>query len=464
MRKAIPLRNLILSGLTSLCLFAVLAAHGQAPAQKTPAANAQKPGGDNQAAPISKHHPILVLAQGTSPSWSLRLGMKGPERLDRVGYPPIVLEPGEINVADSGASWTYHAKDSTTGADVTVTLARDTCSDTGSEIKYTFRATVDHSQIGALNGCAQTAPEKFPEFRKKNQLDLTDTPDDKDKDKKTVLDPITNSKPPLAVAYIDSAGKIVVAHGALKKIAAPSGLEPDLSHDGKKLLYTRSDSKNGPERTIVLYDSESGRSSDLVGGIVREAFWSPDGSRIAFLKFVEEKWQLWVFPAGSPEKATVVSPMNFADLQGWSSSNTLVATDNENAYWIADDGKVQQTIALKEIYGTDFDVMGGDTIRVHPQNPDLLLVSAYWKNSPAGAPSDSMSLTHSFFLYEVHGKRRTILCPPDAFARFALWSPDGLQVFFTRMLPSKALITQRILWDGTGLRRYDSVSNLVIGK
>ena len=405
-----------------------------------------------------------MLAQGTSPSWNLRLGMKGPERLDRAGYPPIVLEPGEINVADSGVSWTYHARDSVTGADVTVTLARDSCSDAGSEIKYTFRATVDHSQIGTLNGCAQTAPEKFPEFRKKNQLDPTDTPDDKDKDKKPVLDPITNSKPPIAVAYIDATGKIVVAHGSVKKVAAPSGLEPNLSHDGRKLLYTRSDSKNGPDRTIVLYDSDTGRSSDLVTGIVREAFWSPDDSRIAFLKFAEEKWQLWMFPAGSREKASLVSPMNFSDLQGWSAANTLLATDNENAYWITGDGNVQQTVALKEIYGADFDVMGGDSIRVHPQNPDLLLVSAYWKNSPAGAPSDSMSLTHSFFLYEIHAKRRTMLCPLDAFARFAVWSPDGLQVFFTRMLPSKALITQRILWDGTGLRRYDSVSNLVIGK
>jgi len=55
-----------------------------------------------------------------------------------------------------------------------------------------------------------------------------------------------------------------------------------LSHDGKKLLYTRSDSKSSPDRTIVLYDFDSGKSLDLVQGLVRQAFWSPDDGRVAF--------------------------------------------------------------------------------------------------------------------------------------------------------------------------------------
>jgi len=41
---------------------------------------------------------------------------------------------------------------------------------------------------------------------------------------------------------------------------APEGAELALSHDGKKLLYTRSDSKTSPDRTIVLYDLDSGKS------------------------------------------------------------------------------------------------------------------------------------------------------------------------------------------------------------
>ena len=92
------------------------------PAQK-PALNSQsKPAPPAAAAPIpspvSRHYPILVIAHGNEPSWLLRLGMKGPERLDRAGYPPIVLDPDEIVPDQPGVSWVYHAKDDVTGADV----------------------------------------------------------------------------------------------------------------------------------------------------------------------------------------------------------------------------------------------------------------------------------------------------------------------------------------------------------
>jgi len=77
------------------------------------------------------------------------------------------------------------------------------------------------------------------------------------------------------MAYLNPAGSVVLSRGAVKKIVAPAGSELCLSHDGKKLLYTRSDSKTAPDRTIVLYDADSGKSQDLVRGLVRQAFWSP---------------------------------------------------------------------------------------------------------------------------------------------------------------------------------------------
>ena len=68
------------------------------------------------AAPHSTHYPILLLGFGNQPNWNLRIGLKGPERLDRDGYPPIPLEPGEVTQDAAPESWTYHAKDSATGA------------------------------------------------------------------------------------------------------------------------------------------------------------------------------------------------------------------------------------------------------------------------------------------------------------------------------------------------------------
>jgi len=438
----------------------------QKPAAKPSAKPAQTPTQDNVPSPVSKHYPILILAHGSEPFWSLRLGMKGPERLDRVSYPPIVLEPGEITPDDTGNSWTYNAKDTATGATVAVKLTREACSDSMSDTKYTFRVEVNHAQIGQLKGCGQSSPDKFPEFRRKNQLDIPDDTEtnDKDKEKKTVLDPITNFHSPVATAYLDSAGHVIVSRGEVRKTAATSGTEPALSHDGKSLLYTRSDSKTGPERSIVLYEVDTGRAREVAGNNVRQAFWSPDDSRIAYLKSDGKIWQVWTAPISAPERAALLSPLNLDALHGWVNPTTVLASDRENAYWLSED-KPAQTVSLNEIYGENFQIMSSDTIRVNPINSDLLLVSAYYLKPPAGAPTDATGLSQTFFLYEVRSRRRVVLGAPDMFARNAEWSRDGLQIFFTRGVPGKSpLATDRIFWDGTGEKRYSAGNNLVVGK
>jgi hypothetical protein len=101
---------------------------------------------------------------------------------------------------------------------------------------------------------------------------------------------------------------------------------------------------------------------------------------------------------------------------------------------------------------------------VHPANPDLLLISADYNVAPTGAPTDAMDLAAGIFLYEVRSKRRVLLSPADQWARGGEWSRDGLQVFYTRRLPTNSLSTFRIFWDGTGVRRYADGSDLVIGQ
>jgi len=444
-------------------------------AKNAPSANAPIP------SPVSRHYPILIVAHGNEPSWSLRLGMKGPERLDRAGYPPIVLDPDEIVPDEPGVSWVYHAKDEVTGADVAVELSRESCSDGKSDIKYNFKVELQHTQIGLLNGCGQSAPEKFPEFRKKNQLDPDDNADDKgkdkskdktkddkdkdkDKDKKPVLDPITNFQLPTAVAYLDANGKVIFSRSSIRRTIAPEGSELAVSHDGKKLLFTRSDSKTGPERTIVLYDWDTGRLRDLASTTVRSAFWSPDDSRVAFLKYDGKIWQVWTLPVSAPETAAQFSPQPVDALHGWISSTTILASDLQNANWLSDD-KPPQTVALKEIHGDTFQVMSSDTLRANPINADLLLVTAYYQKTPASAPTDSVGLNSTFFLYEVLSKRRTVLGPPDSYQRAAEWSRDGLQIFYTKGVPGKVpLSTWSIFWDASNPHRFNSGASFVIGK
>jgi uncharacterized membrane protein len=416
-------------------------------------------------APQSTHYPILLLAFGNDPNWSLRIGQKGPERLDRPGYPPIALEPTDVSHEAAADSWTYHAKDSATGAAVAVHLSREACTDAKDMLiptpppagKYTFRASVDHAQLGTLKGCARIAAELFPKIN--NQPD-----DEEDAAKKKPPAPtITNFKPPVVVAYLNAARNVVVSRRAVKKIVAQLGTELALSHSGKKLLYTRSDSTTGPDRTIVLYDLDTGKSVDLVHGLVRQPFWSPDDARIAFLKALDRSWQVWSFPVATPEAVVSFSPQPVISLHGWIDNHALLASDMLNAYWLSEE-VLPQAVALKDIYGAAFQIMSSDTIRLHPINPDLLLVSADYATAPVGTPVDSMGLAAGFFLYELRSKRRVTLCPPDQWSRSAEWSHDGLQVFYTRSISGSPAATFRIFWDGTGVQKYASGSSLAIGQ
>ena len=411
------------------------------------------------ASPQSKHFPILLLASGNNPAWSLRIGQKGPERLDRPGYPPIALEPAEVEHDPSGQAWTYHAKDTAVGVNTTIHLSREACSDGMSATKFTFNAVVEHPQLGTLKGCARIAAELFPRIINQSE----DDSDDAAKKKTAPETTITGFKVPTAVAYVASTGKTVVSRGAVKKVAGPAGTDLALSHDGKKLLYVRADPKAAPESAIVLFDFDTGRSRDLVHGAVRQSFWSLDDARIAYPNSQDQKWQIWTLPAASPETPAPLYTGSVSALQGWVDTHLLLATDLQNAYWIADDGNVTQTVALRDIYGTSFEVRESDTLRVNPGNPDLLLVSANYTAGPLGTASTANRPAGGIFLYELRSKRRTVLTPPDQSASNGEWSRDGVQVFYT-VRASTVTSTYRVFWDGSASKRYITATNFVIGQ
>ena len=461
MRTCLRMNLLFAAVVLSLCLSMPSDTPAQAPAPPPSKKPAMGP-----PAPQSTHYPILILAFGTNPSWSLRIGQKGPERLVRPNYPPIPLEAAEVT-HEAADSWIYRAKDSATGAPVAIHLSREACLEEAAAspaappspaVKFTFTASVDHAQLGNLKGCARIAPELFPKIN--NQPDA----DDDDADKKKPPPPtITNFKSPVAIAFLNPPGNVTVSRGGVRKAAAAAGSELALSHDGKKLLYTRSDSKTGPERTIVLYDFDTGASKNLVSGLVRQAFWSPDDSHIAFLKAQDHDWHVWTCTPAAPEAAAAFSTQAVTSLHGWADNHSLLASDLQNAYWLSED-RPPEAHALKDLYGETFQIVSSDTIRINPVNSDLLLVSAYYAASPSGAPKDAIGLTSSFFLYEVRSKRRVILCPADQWARGAEWSRDGLQIFYSRITPATGPATFRIFWDGTGGQKYAAGTSLVVGQ
>jgi len=433
--------------------------------------------------PQSTYHPILLLVQGSDQTWSLRIGLHGPERLDRPGYPPIPLDPGDVVRESTADAWTYHAKDSQTGVPVSVHLSRTPCADPAllaafPAAKFNFTASMDDAQLGAHDACARVATELFP------KINNNPTDDDDDPKDKTPPPTITKFKVPVYVAYINGQGKMLVKRGSLaKSVAGKPGSDLCLSHDGKKLLFTREEN-SGDVRLLDEYDFTTGQTKELLRAELKEPFWSPDDLTIAFLEKVNAKWQLWTMPADAPEKAAALPNLgDVTTLDGWTDPHTLLGDDLQNLMWIGDDGVVKQTLSSGELYGNaQFRLSSANTVRVHPLNPDLLLVSAELaaplpppppqkdatgkEITPKPAPKkDAPQPAEAFFLYEIRSKRRVLLSPYDLTSAGAEWSRDGLQIYFTGRDPASGATTLfRIFWDGTSQTKYQDGSGLVIGQ
>jgi uncharacterized membrane protein len=418
--------------------------------------------------PQSKHYPILILAFGNAPNWNLRIGQKGPERLDRSGYPPVPLEAAEVTYEAAADSWTYHAKDSATGAAVAIHLTREACTDATNDTltvtpplggKYSFRASVDHAQLGTLKGCARIAAELFPKIN--NQPDADD---DTDK-KKPPAPTITNFKAPVAVAYLNAAQQVVFKRGQVSRVVSPrpsSGLS--VSHDGKRLLFTADDAA-GPIRSLVQYDFDTSAKRELSRANVRQPFWSPDDKRIAFLKWDNSAWSLWSITADNPQAGSGFFTVGGLELYGWADEHTLLCSDNDSLLWIGDDGSTRQKVPFQEIFGSGYRIGRVVSFRISPANPDLLLASFYYIPPKGEVPLDPHEGdSPAILLYEIKSNRRVALTPPGSWAESGEWSRDGLQVFFTGSDAARRLSVYRIFWDSTGLQKYASGTDLTVGQ
>jgi uncharacterized membrane protein len=418
--------------------------------------------------PQSTHYPILLLAFGNDPNWSLRIGLKGPERLDRPGYPPIPLEPAEVAHEAAADSWTYHAKDSATGATVVVHLSREACTDALNDTltptpppggKFAFRASVEHAQIGSLKGCARVAAELFPK--------INNRPDEEDDDakKKPPAPTVTNFKAPVTTAYLNATQQLVFKRGQVARIVSTrpsSGLS--VSHDGRRILFTADDAP-GPVRTLYEYNFDSATRREIIRANVRDPFWSPDDRKIAFVKWDNSAWSLWTMIADNSQAGTSVLAVEGMGLYGWPDDHTFLASNYDSLLWISDDGNIQRRFPFQEVFGSAYQIARVDSFRLNPANPDLLLVS-FWYVPPASqSPLDKHEgNSPALLLYEIKSKRRVVLTPTGTWAESAEWSRDGLQIFFTGSDSSHHYSTYRMFWDGTGLQKYSSGTHLVIGQ
>jgi len=439
-----------------------------APGQATPQQASQQKGlPTGPQASHSTHFPILLLGFGNQPNWSVRIGLKGPERFDREGYPPVPLDPAEVTPEATPESWTYHAKDSATGAAVAVHLSREACTDATNDTlsatpplggKYSFKISIDHAQIGSLKGCGRIATELFPKINNRPDQD-----DDNAKKKPIPVSSVTKFQSPIVVVYVSATQQLAFKRGSIARtIPGVPGSDLSPSQDGKKLLFTRGE---GAARAITEYDYESNSVKELLRGDIRNPVWSPDDSRVAYLNHQLGKWQLWAFSANDPAKAAVISADAFESIQGWSDPHTVLAVTASPAAlaWIGEDGRARQTLPISELCGADFFAGGKLTVRLHPTNPDLALVSASFARPPSGVPAVENGQAGALFLYEFRSRRRSVVAIPTLSATDAEWSRDGFQILFTGTDSSRRKTTYKVFWDAIGLQKYLAGTSLVVG-
>jgi hypothetical protein len=262
---------------------------------------------------------------------------------------------------------------------------------------------------------------------------------------------------------VNASQQLAFKRGSIvRTIPGASGSDLSPSHDGKRLIFMR---EEGAVRAISEYDYDANSVKELLRGDVRNPVWSPDDSHVAYLNHQGGKWQLWVFPANDPSKATVISADAFESIQGWSDSHTLLAlTANPAALaWIGEDGRATQTLPVSELCGADFVPGTRLTVRLHPTNPDLVLVSAWFAHSPAGAPAAENGQAGALFFFEFRARRRSVLTIPNLSATDGEWSRDGFQILFTGTDSSRRKATYRVFWDAIGLQKYVAGASLVVG-
>jgi len=111
-----------------------------------------------------------------------------------------------------------------------------------------------------------------------------------------------------------------------------------------------------------------------------------------------------VCPCGFPESAAPIFPGDIVSIHGWADAHTVLVDGLQQLSWVTDTGTIQQEIPDKDILGDAFGPSSADTFRVHPLNPDLLLVSAEWLKPPQVFQPIHTWGCFGFFLYEIRSK------------------------------------------------------------
>lgn len=108
----------------------------------------------------------------------------------------------------------------------------------------------------------------------------------------------------------------------------------DLSQDGRRLLYVST--REEPDRGLWLLDRASGAQRRIIsprsaGGFVLEPHWSPDESRISFVRLTGQTTSLWVCDADGSNDHSVAFPFLIGPGGTWTHDGSALLVSAQSA-------------------------------------------------------------------------------------------------------------------------------------
>jgi Tol biopolymer transport system component len=244
----------------------------------------------------------------------------------------------------------------------------------------------------------------------------------------------------MQLVFVHANGRVALEKkpGDASYVLFDRGREPAHTPDGKRVFYSTTGG-------IFWADVEGGARGIWRAGNLRSPRVSPDGKSLIWGEIVDGKWSVMRSPLARAEptllfrgKDGVYEPAWLPDGRG------IIVHDLENVYWVALDGIVTRTLAIKEL-APEAGGSSADRYIVSPTDANRLLYSVE-------EGEDESSL----WLYDLATKNRTRLTPAGVFAMDPNWSPDGRFVYFRGFRKGKSPLRDgilRIAADGTGLAR-----------